>query len=92
MPPGIGKVAPREIAATDALKRALEVEPRANTLISARLKHRTIHWRLYERVLPAEDMPDYDRDPPHWWFEPMSSHDSDKVFTGSIPELYEVHL
>jgi hypothetical protein len=22
----------------------------------------------------------------------MSSHDSDKVFTGSVPELYEVHL
>jgi hypothetical protein len=42
--------------------------------------------------LPAEDMPDYGKNPPLWWFEPMSSHDSDKVFTGSIPELYEVHL
>lgn len=26
------------------------------------------------------------------WSERMSSHDTDKVFTGSIPELYEAHL
>src|SRR4026209_2139121 len=37
-------------------------------------------------------MADYDRNPTPWWASRMSNPDTDKVFTGSIPGLYESHL
>ena len=79
MLPGIGKVAPREIAIAAALKRAVEVEPRANTNDIGGSSIEPSIGEYTNGFLPAEDMPDYDRDPPHWWFELMSSHDSDKM-------------
>jgi len=42
--------------------------------------------------LSAEDLADYDRNQTPWWASRMSNPDTDKVFTGSIPELYESHL